>query len=162
MSDEKEKLRQKYKQEELNASSSSKQLPDAPPAYDDIQGQQNPYNNNNNYQPTPPQQPPQSQFGYNNQQYPPQQQYQQDPMQDPNVYKVQPNLVNINYSPPEHLQPQYQEFKQNQQQKMARGEFSASSSKPEINKGHTSKTTKIQSSFPGASGATYHNAANNR
>ncbi|KAI5964837.1 uncharacterized protein KGF55_001907 [Candida pseudojiufengensis] len=162
MSDEKEKLRQKYELEDKEASSSSKQLPDAPPAYDDVQQEQNPYGNSYQQQQS---QPPQHQFGYGSQNYPPpqpnQQHYQPDPMQDPNVYKIQPDLVNINYSPPEHLNPQYQEFKQNQQAKMARGEFSAVNSKPNINKGHTSQKTKIQSSFPGASGATYHNAANN-
>ena len=37
-----------------------------------------------------------------------------DPLNDPNVYKIQPDKVNITLAPPEHLNPQYQEYLANE------------------------------------------------
>ena len=37
-----------------------------------------------------------------------------DPLNDPNVYKIQPEKVNITLAPPEHLNPQYQEYLANE------------------------------------------------
>ncbi|KAI5950397.1 hypothetical protein CANMA_005325 [Candida margitis] len=173
MSDEKEKLRQKYACEEQEAQSGNHSLPDAPPAYEDIQGSQNPYSDNQyapppngsqdngygqtpsgnyaNYPPPHPQQPPQ----------PPQpQQGSSSAQQQPqNLYTIKPTVVDINNTDPRNLNPQYQIFKQNQEAKVARGEYAAWDPKAPLEKGHTSNK-KIDSSFPGRSGATYYNAAN--
>jgi len=181
MSDEKEKLRQKYALEEqqaaqMGSSSHNNNLPnDAPPAYEDIQGFQNPYSDNHDSHgqfaapmgaPNYAQQPPPGDYSnYSN--YPPpppqqgsssssSQQHQQPP---PNLYTIKPTVVDINNTDPQNLNPQYQIFKQNQDAKVARGEYAAWNPKAPLEKGHKSNK-KIDLSFPGRSGATYYNAAN--
>ncbi|KAI3406843.2 hypothetical protein KGF56_000449 [Candida oxycetoniae] len=148
MSEEKERLRQKYEKEEQLAYNGSSShggggLPEAPPAYEDIQSQQNPYTNEKLDYEKPPQANDHNLVVNQDQ---------------PNVYKTKPELVNINDAPAEYLNPQYAKFRQNQQSKVARGEHANWDPKPLLNPGHVSNQ-KIQSSFPGKSGATYHNAA---
>lgn len=172
MSDEKEKLRQKYALEEQAAQLGSHNLPDAPPAYEDIQGSQNPYTNNLNGQFAPSQIPPLNAPGYaqpppdNYANYPPPQTYPQQgssssssSQQSQNLYTIKPNVVDINNTEPQNLNPQYQIFKQNQEAKIARGEYAAWNPKAPLEKGHTSNK-KVDLCFPGRSGATYYNAAN--
>ncbi|EMG49820.1 hypothetical protein G210_5345 [Candida maltosa Xu316] len=127
---------------------------DAPPAYEEIQSQQQPYG-----RPSEPQ--PQSQFQVQSQpqpQFQPQQQ-QIDPLQDPNVYKIKPGKVNITLSPPEHLNPQYQEYLANEPERFKRGDFPNNHNAP-LNPGHVNPNNKSNKGFPGRNGATYHNAAN--
>ncbi|KAG5417586.1 hypothetical protein I9W82_005222 [Candida metapsilosis] len=172
MSDEKERLRQKYALEEQQAAAgqdSSHNLPDAPPAYDDIQGSQGPYSGSSNHpqdqfapqsdapdysQPPPdnnyPNYPPPLQQGGSSSQ-------QQQPPQ--NLYTIKPTVVDINNTDPQNVNPQYPIFQKNQQDKVARGEYAAWNPKAPLEKGHTSNK-KVDSSFPGSSGATYYNAAN--
>ena len=197
MSSEKEILRQKYQREEEEGEqktafiSKNSLLPEAPPAYDDIQPQQKPYTSSSSqsqFQSEWQALPHSNNFGYPGVQqqnqgysYPsgPSSPFAQSQSQlqsqapqapqvpssqenEPNVYKIKPDLANINYAPLQHLNPQYEEFRQNQQAKMAKGErnYMDPNYKAPINKGHVGKK-KIDLSFPGRSGATYHNAANN-
>ena len=124
-----------------------------PPPYEDIQSQQNPYDR-------PALQPPVTTFtggahpaNYSRPQQP------IDPLQDPNVYKIKPDKVNITLSPPEHLNPQYQQYVANEPERFKRGDFPTNHNAP-LNRGHVNPNNKSNKGFPGRSGATYHNAAN--
>lgn len=136
---------------EKNSKSNQSQHPsDAPPPYEEIQSQQNPYDR------PPPQQQQQQQQEPNNYSRP---QQPIDPLQDPNVYKIKPDKVNITLSPPEHLNPQYQEYLANEPERFKRGDFPNNHNVP-LNPGHANPKNKSNKGFPGRSGATYHNAAN--
>ncbi|RCK63404.1 hypothetical protein Cantr_10100 [Candida viswanathii] len=132
---------------------------DAPPPYEEIQSQQNPYS-----RPAPPP-PAASEKRLSDEKYsrpaaPPQHQKQYaDPLEDPTVLKIKPDKVNITLSPPEHLNPQYQEYLANEPERFRRGEFPTNHNVP-LNKGHVNPNNKANRGFPGRSGATYHNAAN--
>jgi len=154
---EKDKLKQQYQAEQQGYS-----RPEAPPPpYEEIQSQQNPYGGE-----TRPQQ------GYDNKPYPDQlyqqqqqqQQQQQvpDPLNDPNVYKIQPEKVNITLAPPEHLNPQYQEYLANEPDRFKRGDYPNKYYKhgAPLNEGHVNSSNKSNKGFPGRSGVTYHRAAN--
>ncbi|CAK9435766.1 uncharacterized protein LODBEIA_P04620 [Lodderomyces beijingensis] len=178
---EKERLRQNYESQEQTSSAAgepSRQMPDAPPAYDEIQHQQNPYdappppepNSHPPLQPQPrPQEPltfgyptlPQQQqtsFGYGAGYGPGYGKPMGDPTHDPNVYKIKPDKVDIRIAPPEHLNPQYVEFRRQQQ---AGGMINGDPKGPPDN-GHGGGRKKkvIDSSFPGNVGARYHNGSN--
>ncbi|KAI5957955.1 hypothetical protein KGF57_002763 [Candida theae] len=178
MSDEKEKLKQKYALEEQQAAAAQQgssshnnnnNIPDAPPAYDDIQGPNDqfapppdtPSYSQHPPPPPPPQQQQQQQDHYANY-APPQQGGGLSSQQQPhpqNLYTIKPNVVNINNTDPQNVNPQYPIFQSNQQAKVARGEYAAWNPKAPLEKGHTSNK-RVDSSFPGSSGATYYNAAN--
>lgn len=90
---------------------------------------------------------------------------QYDPMQDPNVIKVKPQMVNITQANPEHLNPSYQQYLQRDAQRIQQGDFP----KPHDYYKHGAPlsegrvNTKLKSgggAFPGRSGATYDSAAN--
>lgn len=114
-------------------------------------------------------QPPQAGYdnapqGYGN---PPQgyQGEQYDPMKDPNVIKVKPQMVNISQANPEHLNPSYQQYLQRDAQRIQQGDFP----KPHDYYKHGAPLSegkvnpKLQTgggAFPGRGGATYDNSAN--
>lgn len=98
--------------------------------------------------------PPQ---GYQGQQY--------DPMKDPNVIKVKPQMVNITQANPEHLNPSYQQYLQRDAQRIQQGDYP----KPHdyykhgapLSQGTVNPNLKTGGgAFPGRGGATYNNAAN--
>lgn len=84
-----------------------------------------------------------------------------DPMQDPNVYKVPPQLVNITQANPQHLNPSYPEFQQREQQRWAQGDYPKQYKHgAPLAKGKTNPNNKFGGgAFPGSGGATYGNAA---
>lgn len=122
-------------------------------------------------------QPPQQQWGQPPPQQwgqPPQQQWGQqpgegssyDPMNDPNVYKVAPQMVNITQANPQHLNPQYQEYLQRDQERIRQGdypkgpEFYGRKGAP-LSPSYQNQGSKTGGgAFPGKSGVSYHNAAN--
>lgn len=102
---------------------------------------------------------PQSQ-GYNGQQ-----QANYDPMNDPNVYKVAPQRVNITQANPQHLNPQYQEYLARDQERIKEGDYPKGREwfkrGAPLNENRVNLKNKTGgSSFPGSGGATYHDAAN--
>ncbi|RLV94036.1 hypothetical protein JA1_002068 [Spathaspora sp. JA1] len=146
---------------------------DAPPPYEESQSQ--------SYDRPPPQQPPAQEYQqpyYGNQQgysqgyydkpdygsgsYAPNNQYQGYPAQQPppNTYTIKPDKVNISIAPPQHVNPQYQEYLAREQQRIQMGDYPDNYGKhgAPLNKGKTSKNAS--KGFPGRSGATYHEAAN--
>lgn len=85
-----------------------------------------------------------------------------NPMDDPNVYKVPPQLVNISQANPQHLNPSYPQFLQREQQRRMQGDFPqqfkhGAPLEPSV-KNNQKKTGG--GAFPGRSGVTYNNAAN--
>ncbi|KAF6062858.1 hypothetical protein FOB64_005900 [Candida albicans] len=137
---EKDKLKQQYQAEQQGYS-----RPEAPPPpYEEIQSQQNPYGGE-----TRPQQ------GYDNKPYP-DQSYQQQQQQQ------QQQQVNITLAPPEHLNPQYQEYLANEPDRFKRGDYPNKYYKhgAPLNEGHVNSSNKSNKGFPGRSGVTYHRAAN--
>ncbi|CAK7895897.1 hypothetical protein CAAN1_12S02586 [[Candida] anglica] len=140
-----------------------------PPYTEEANPQQAP-----NYGPSNPQQP--SNYGPNNPQYPSNSgpnsynnnsynntNSNYDPMQDPNVYKVPPQMVNITQANPQHLNPSYPQFLQREQD---RHKYGATEPPPPkhgapLSQGHKNPNSKTGGgSFPGSSGVTYNNAAN--
>lgn len=107
--------------------------------------------------PPPPTPPPGGQ--YPPQGYPPQNP-NYNPMNDPNVYKVKPQLVNITQANPDHLNPAYPEFQQREQQRWAQGDYPKHPKHgAPLSKGNTNPNKFGASAFPGRGGATYNNAA---
>lgn len=84
-----------------------------------------------------------------------------NPMNDPNVYKVKPQLVNITQANPQHLNPSYPEFQQREQQRWAQGDYPKQQKHgAPLTKGKVNPNNKFGgSAFPGRGGATYNNAA---
>lgn len=87
---------------------------------------------------------------------------QMNPMDDPNVYKVPPQLVNISQANPQHLNPSYPEFQQREQERWAHGDVP----RPDAYKhgaplapSHKGTQRTGGGAFPGRGGATYNNAA---
>ncbi|ODV80967.1 uncharacterized protein CANTADRAFT_42700, partial [Suhomyces tanzawaensis NRRL Y-17324] len=88
-----------------------------------------------------------------------------DPLQDPNVYKVKPQKVNITLAPQEHLNPSYGQYLERDKERIKNGDYPKP---PEMFKhgaplepGHKNPNQRAGgSSFPGRGGATYNNAAN--
>lgn len=119
--------------------------PSAPPQASDPEKQ--------SFQPPPGPPGPQGQF---------QQQGQNLNNGPPDVYYVQPQLVNITQAPPQHLNPQYQEYLARDQERMKYGDFPKGREYfkhgAPLAPGH--KSSKKTGGFPGSSGATYHSAAN--
>ncbi|KAG7663611.1 uncharacterized protein J8A68_002860 [[Candida] subhashii] len=115
------------------------------------------YNVQPGYPPPQPGYPP-AQPGYGYQQ---QQQPYYNPAQDPNVLKITPDLVNITQAPPEHLNPQYQEYLRRDPERIKNGDYPNQYYKhgAPLDKGHKS-TGGSSGGFPGRSGATYHGVAN--
>lgn len=89
-----------------------------------------------------------------------------DPMKDPNVYKVPPQMVNITQANPQHLNPQYQEYLQRDQERVAHGdypkgpEFYGRKGAPLSPSQQDPNNKTGGGAFPGKSGVSYHNAAN--
>ncbi|CAI5757406.1 unnamed protein product [Candida verbasci] len=159
MSSEKEKLKAQEAQQ-------NNQFNEAPPPYEQLQ-QQQAYSQQGysqqgygNYQ--QPQQQGNSQ-GYNEYDKPPATTQGYDVNQDPNVYKIAPDRVNITIAPPQHVHPQFQEYMANEPMRQARGDYLPQNNQfkhgAPLNRGHTS-SNKQNKGFPGSSGVTYNNAAN--
>lgn len=107
--------------------------------------------------PSQPGYAPQNNYGYST---PP-----QNVMEDPNVLKVKPQLVNISQANPEHLNPAYPEFQAREAQRMQQGDYPKPRSYfkhgAPLSQGHVHPENKTGGgSFPGSSNASYHNAAN--
>lgn len=88
-----------------------------------------------------------------------------DPLQDPNVYKVKPQKVDISRANPDHLHPSYIQFQERERERMMTGDYSKpmqlyvhGAPLPEGKVNPKSKTGG--GAFPGRSGATYDDAAN--
>lgn len=84
-------------------------------------------------------------------------------MNDPNVYKVPPQMVNITQANPQHLNPQYGEYLARDEQRIRQGNFPGGNFG---SKGAPLAPSKKGSArtgggaFPGLGSATYHEAAN--
>lgn len=87
-----------------------------------------------------------------------------DPMNDPGVIKVAPQMVNIALARPEHLNPAYPQFQQREQERRKYGapDPPRKHGAP-LAPGHTAAGSKTGGgAFPGSSGATYNSAASRR
>ncbi|KAK6462472.1 hypothetical protein DFJ63DRAFT_159516 [Scheffersomyces coipomensis] len=112
-----------------------------------------PPNSGSSYAPPPVQN---TQVGYN---YNPPPQTYNDPLQDPNVYRVPADIVNITQTMPHYLNPSYQQYLERDQQRIQQGNFPNPNGP--LNTGTQNPTRKGGSGFfPGKSGVTYNNAAN--
>lgn len=86
-----------------------------------------------------------------------------DPMQDPNVIKVKPNMVNISQARPEHLNPSYPEFQARENERWKQGntpiprEYYKHGAP--LAPGHQGSSKTGGGAFPGSLGASYNNAA---
>ncbi|EGV64369.1 hypothetical protein PSN45_003792 [Yamadazyma tenuis] len=125
--------------------------PSSPPLSDNITIPQKApqYEGNNEYPPEKQQPPPNGKY---------------DPMADPKVYKVPPQLVNITQANPQHLNPSYPQYQEREQQRLAQGHAPNPARWKHgapLEPGKTNPSHKTGgSSFPGRGGATYNNAAN--
>jgi hypothetical protein len=87
-----------------------------------------------------------------------------DPMNDPGVIKVAPQMVNIALARPEHLNAAYPQFQQREHERRKYGapDPPRKHGAP-LAPGHTAAGSKTGGgSFPGSSGATYNSAASRR
>lgn len=87
-----------------------------------------------------------------------------DSNQDPNVYNVPPELVDISRANPQHLNPAYQQYLRRDAERVQQGDIPKGRENfkhgAPLNPG-TVNNNKKTSGFPGAKGgATYNNAAN--
>lgn len=88
---------------------------------------------------------------------------QYDPMNDPNVIKVKPNMVNISQARPEHLNPSYPEFQARENERWKQGntpmprEYFKHGAP--LAPGHKGSSKTGGGAFPGSQGATYDTAA---
>ncbi|CUM63168.1 uncharacterized protein PRCAT00000736001 [Priceomyces carsonii] len=159
-----EKLNFKTKQSEADAQGTTvdgrRELP--PPPYSELEG----------VQPRQDYGPPSSgSWGpsggpnYNNQTQYVNQGKPYDPMNDPNVYKVAPQMVDITRANPEHLNPDYIRYQERDRQRFAQGDFpnprSSFKHGAPLAPSKKDPTNSTGKSFPGRSGVTYKNAANN-
>jgi hypothetical protein len=88
-----------------------------------------------------------------------------DANQDPNVYTVPPQLVNISQANPAHLNPAYQQYLRRDAERVQQGDIPKGRENfkhgAPLNPGTVNKNKKSSGGFPGAKGgATYNNAAN--
>lgn len=122
-----------------------------------------PYNETGNYDQNsnPPPHPDSGSKQYNDEKSYPQGQY--DPMQDPNVIKVKPDMVNISMANPDHLNPSYPEFQARENERWKQGntpiprEYYKHGAP--LAPGHKGSSKTGGGAFPGSQGATYNDVA---
>ncbi|KAK6459136.1 uncharacterized protein RJT20DRAFT_124304 [Scheffersomyces xylosifermentans] len=123
-------------------------------------------NSQQGYSPLPPQGPQgygQYGQGYADQNYP--QQGSSQAYDNPNVYKVKPNIVNMTLASPDQLHPSYQQYLKRDEERIQQGNIPLGRENfkhgAPLEPGRVSTKTKTGGkTFPGRSGATYNDAAN--